>query len=75
MEPLKPEAKEGLLNQPQASPQDVEEYEKLLSERYTTDPNPDPRTQPAAAPSPAAVRKASETRLKALYKKLCGKTP
>lgn len=75
MEPLKPRAKEELLKKPQASPQDVEEYEKLLSARFTTDPNPDPRIQPVAAPSPAAVGKSSETRLKDLYKKLYGKVP
>jgi hypothetical protein len=73
MEPLKPEAKQKLLNRPQASPQDVEEYERPLSERYTRDPNPDPRTRPAAAP--IAAPSSSEARLKDLYQKLYGKTP
>ncbi len=73
MEPLKPEAKQKLLNRPHASPQDVEEYEKLLSERYTRDPNPDPRTRPATAP--ATVASSSEARLRELYQKLYGKTP
>jgi hypothetical protein len=73
MEPLKPEAKQNLLNRPQASPQDVEEYERLLSERYTRDPNPDLRTRPTAAPDAAA--RSSEARLKVLYQKLYGKAP
>jgi hypothetical protein len=73
MEPLKPRAKLELSSRPKASPQDVEEYERLLSERYTVDPNPDLRTQPTLEPN--AVKPASEIRLETLYKKLYGNTP
>ena len=40
MEPLKPEEKEAILKKnPLADPADIEEYERLLSERFTVDPN------------------------------------
>jgi len=39
MEPLKPESVRDLLANAQAAPGDVEEYERLLSERFTTDPD------------------------------------
>jgi hypothetical protein len=67
MEPLKPETKTRILQErPQASPEDIEEYERLLAERFTEDP--DLPMSPAAA---QAVAK-REKRLELLYKKLFG---
>ena len=40
MEPLKPETKRQILQErPQASPADIEEYERLLAERFAEDPD------------------------------------
>lgn len=45
MQPLKPEERDRIRREhPQAAPEDVERYEKLLSERFTVDPD---RPQPA----------------------------
>lgn len=70
MEPLKPQARRDLLDGPQATPQDLDEYEKLLSQRYARDPNPVPGTQPAPAPAKAGLADPGEARLEALYHKL-----
>ena len=65
MEPLKPETKARILQErPQASPEDIAEYERLLAERFTDDP--DLPKSPAVAQA-AAKR---EKRLEQLYKKL-----
>ena len=67
MEPLKPEIKRQILqNRPQASPADIEEYERLLAERFTEDPD--------LPKSPAAAQAATnrEHRLEQLYAKLFG---
>ena len=75
MEPLKPEAKRQLLlNNPLASSEDVEEYERLLSERFTVDPSlPTVRTAAnsngMAAPS-GQTEEVREARLKVLYQRL-----
>jgi hypothetical protein len=76
MEPLKPEVKQKLLqNAPQASPQDVEEYERLLSERFMTDPSI-PTARPTSTPVPLAAPPAllpaqeREARLRVLHQKL-----
>lgn len=64
MEPLKPEDKTFILeNNPQASPEEIEEYEQLLSVRFTEDPD--------LVPEPAleSVR-TRESRLTELYQKL-----
>jgi hypothetical protein len=67
MEPLKPETKTRILQErPQASPADIEEYERLLAERFTEDP--DLPKSPAVAQA-AAQR---EKRLEQLYMKLFG---
>jgi hypothetical protein len=76
MEPLKPEQKRTILkNSPQAQPGDIQEYERLLSLRFTEDPD----QQPEAAPSgfvERMVRPASrderELRIKELHRKLFG---
>lgn len=65
MEPLKPEDKTFILeNNPQASPEEIEEYEQLLSVRFTEDPD--------LAPEPAleSVTRSRESRLTELYQKL-----
>lgn len=67
MEPLKPEMKTQILrDRPQASPEDIEEYERLLAERFTEDPD--------VPKSPADARTAArrEKRLEQLYQKLFG---
>jgi len=67
MEPLKPETKRQILrDRPEAAPADIEEYERLLAERFTEDPDL-PRS-PAAA---QAIAK-REKRLEELYNKLFG---
>lgn len=67
MEPLKPETRVRILQErPQAGPEDIEEYERLLAERFTEDPDL-PRSPDAAK---AAARR--EKRLEQLYKKLFG---
>ena len=55
-----------LENRPQASPADIEEYERLLAERFTQDPD--------LAQSPAGAQAVAkrEKRLEQLYKKLFG---
>jgi hypothetical protein len=49
---------------PQAAPADIEEYERLLSERFATDPDQ------AASPEAAAEIDWRESRLAELYRKL-----
>jgi len=70
MQPMKPEQKRSILeNSPQAQPSDLEEYERLLSLRFTEDPD----QQPAASPeeqSEADVQLKREDRIKQLYRKL-----
>jgi hypothetical protein len=67
MEPLKPETKRQILqNRPQASPADIEEYERLLAERFTVDPD-----LPQSPGVVAAVTQ-REQRLKQLHRKLFG---
>ena len=74
MEPLKPEVKRQLTqNNPLASPQDVEEYERLLSERFTIDPSLPVAPRNAnlnAAPDALSPEQEREPRLKVLYQKL-----
>jgi len=69
MEPLKPDSKKKILaTTPQASPQDIEEYERLLSQRFAVDPNM-PKATPvsaAIAPTPAP----NPDLLPELYRKL-----
>lgn len=76
MEPLKPEVRQGLtLNNPQASPHDVEEYERLLSQRFTVDPNLPPARAASssdlmAPPETLTPEQEREARLQVLYEKL-----
>jgi hypothetical protein len=67
MEPLKPETKARILRErPEANPEDIEEYERLLAERFTEDP--DVPKSPAVAQEVAKRQK----RLEQLYEKLFG---
>ncbi|MBI1916343.1 MAG: hypothetical protein HYS12_16665 [Planctomycetes bacterium] len=67
MEPLKPETRREILqNRPQATPADIEEYERLLAERFARDPDL-PRS-----PALAQAEAAREKRLEELHKKLFG---
>lgn len=66
MEPLKPEEKAAILAaRPQAAPEDIEEYERLLNARFQQDPS-----APAALAAPLNVD--IEQRLQELYEKLFG---
>ena len=65
MEPLKPVARNALLQAaPLATDADLEEYERLLSKRYTKDPS--------VAKAVAAVPDPDEVRLQQLMKKNYG---
>jgi hypothetical protein len=65
MEPLKPEDREFILeNNPQASPEELEEYEQLLSMRFTQDPDL------PAEPTLEVTANVRESRLTELYEKL-----
>jgi hypothetical protein len=67
MEPLKPETKRQILaGRPQACPADLEEYERLLAERFTEDPDLQ------MSPTKAKAASKRESRLEELYKKLFG---
>ena len=76
MEPMKPEARQQLTrNNSQATPQDVEEYERLLSQRFMVDPSLPTACATAnsdlmAAPTALSPAQERETRLKVLYQKL-----
>ena len=44
MQPLSPDDKKNILqNRPQAQPADIEEYERLLSLRFSEDPDTKPK--------------------------------
>lgn len=65
MEPLRPEVRKWILDEHlRASPEDIDEYERLLSQRFTVDPDL------PMAPEESNKRKADEERLEELYKKL-----
>jgi hypothetical protein len=65
MEPMKPDAKARILEeQPHAQPGDLEEYELLLSQRFTMDPDV------AAAPGDESASDQVDARLEHLHRKL-----
>jgi hypothetical protein len=65
MEPLKPQHKRQILEaSPAATPQEIAEYEKLLAERFTVDPDL-PR-----GPESLDLRQRKTDRLKELRRKL-----
>jgi hypothetical protein len=65
MEPLKPETASKILEEsPEAAPEDVQEYERLLAERFTVDP--DLPMAPEADSQQADI----EERIQYLYRKL-----
>lgn len=70
MEPLKPELKKSILaNNPQAEPKDIEEYERLLSLRFTEDPDQEIPAAPVKGEAQTA-REQREARIKELRQKL-----
>ena len=77
MEPMKPNTKNALLAaRPEAQPADLEEYQRLLSLRYTRDPSIEPAAAPQGATSKLSShlseRAAREARLAELHRKLFG---
>ena len=75
MEPLKPEKRQQILTSSQALPEDVEEYERLLSERFIADPNRNGNRSALhanllAAPDVLSPEERREARLKELYQKI-----
>jgi len=65
MEPLKPQSKRQMLAaSPAATPQEIAEYEKLLAERFTVDPDL-PRS-----PESLGLSQRKSDRLKELRRKL-----
>lgn len=67
MEPLKPEEKQRILaERPQAAPEDIEEYERLLAERFRRDPLVQPQ------PAFASRENERERRLRELHELLFG---
>jgi hypothetical protein len=71
MEPLSTEEKKRILrNSPDASLKDIEEYERLLSQLFATDPAL--KTKTGAAAKERDARMAS---IENLYRKLYGKEP
>jgi hypothetical protein len=70
MEPLKPELKKSILaNNPQADPGDLEEYERLLSLRFTEDPDQELAGSPVVEQS-RTVSQQREARIQELHHKL-----
>ncbi len=69
MEPILSSVKQAILDaNPQAAPEDIEEYEHLLAQRFASDPD-----APLPAPLTAAVvgaGEAWESRLAELHRKL-----
>lgn len=73
MEPLKPEVRESVLAlRPEADPADLEEYERLLAERFAVDPDQAPAAQPEAL---MEETDGVGSRLRELYEKLFGQEP
>ena len=65
MEPMKPETRARILEEnPQAEPADIEEYERLLAQRFAADPDLSP------APAATAEARKVESRLAELHRKL-----
>lgn len=65
MEPMKPETRDRLLNaRPQAAPEDILEYERLLAQRFTINPSI------LRAPQEGPDAQALEARLRTLYARL-----
>lgn len=74
MQPLKPNEKRAILeNRPNAQPADIEEYERLLSERFTVDPDISPAEAPEGAERGLlSAREMRERRIAELHLKLFG---
>jgi len=73
MEPLKPSVTRSIRElRPEAAPEDVEEYERLLAERFATDPDAPPAAAPVTPGMTAAPTDARERRLAELHRRLFG---
>lgn len=67
MEPLKPATKTGILrSRPDVTKEEIEEYERLLAERFTVDP------QMVQTFEEGTEHAAREIRIRELYEKLFG---
>jgi len=65
MEPIKPEKKAEILrNRPNATPEDIHEYEQLLAQRFTVNPFIQ------RSPEESAAQQKREARLRELHAKL-----
>lgn len=65
MEPLKPETESKILEEsPEAAPEDIQEYERLLAERFTVDPDL------PMAPEADSQQEDPEERIQYLYRRL-----
>lgn len=73
MEPLSPQVRKAILDaNPNAQPEDIEEYERLLAERFRSPPDDE---QPVGGPMlkesvAESSRQQLESRLAALHQKL-----
>jgi hypothetical protein len=75
MEPLKPEKKRVVLENAQAQPSELEEYERLLSQRFTEDPDQRPAGGPELMEATGGGARAQrELRIKELHRKLFGES-
>ena len=76
MQPLKPEQKRTILaNSPRAQPGDIQEYERLLSLRFTEDPDQPLKAAPSGFMEKIVgpdARKERELRIRELHRKLFG---
>jgi hypothetical protein len=73
MQPLKPDQKREILqDNAEADAADLEEYERLLSQRFRTDPD---QPQPQADAATADADQAIEQRLRELQKRLFRRKP
>jgi hypothetical protein len=75
MEPLKPTQKQSILeNSPNAAPADLEEYERLLSTRFTMDPDFASAKAPSSGETAEhlSLLQQGEERIAQLHSKLFG---
>ncbi len=75
MEPISRRDRNSILNaNPAATEADIDEYERLLVNRFMTDPDvPKPPTPTTSGVAPQGVGEADERRLEELRQKLFGK--
>jgi hypothetical protein len=71
--PLKPDIRKGF--RAQATPEDVEEYERLLSDRFSTDPSIKIKTLGVAAAESRRENRIRELRAKIFDQRKGGRSP